>query len=1005
MAVILDHNCAYPNGNIARILTNRVLLPAACAIVCSLFAPGAIAQYRFDSWTTDNGLPENSVNSIVQTGDGYLWLATFGGLVRYDGMNFKVFTPGNTTGLATSRFLDLYDTRTQGLWITTDNQGLTRYKDGVFTTYTRNEGLPAGRVSGIQATDQSVVIDTDAGSFSWRNGAFSPYTTSAAGNAASQTVYRSGSGSIWYYQAGRLHKLEGDRMTVDVPTDINIRGFYEDSQDQLWVWSSEDILESFKDGKFTTYALPGLRRIRVNTAYEDRSGTLWFGLFEDGLVAFRAGKFTRFTRTDGLAGNGVNSIFQDREGNIWVGSKEGLTRLTTRGITAYSARDGLAADRAYAIAQARNGAIWIGSWPGLTLYQNGRFNKIGKDSGISQEEIMSVMEDREGGLWIGSWGWGAQRIKDGKVTSITPRDGTSRAVVRAIYQDTSGDVWIGTENGVGRYKAGTVQFYTTDQGLSGNSILTIYEDRHADIWFGTDLGLTRYHEGAFRTYTAKDGLSGNIVRAVYEDRDGALWIGTYDSGLSRLENDRFTHYTTNEGLFDNGAFRILEDNRGYFWISCNLGIYRVSRNDLNQFAEGKVKTVTCTAYGKRDGLINPECNGGSEPAGIKAADGKLWFPTQGGVIVVDPENEPANAEPPLVTIEEVILDGRPVPFQSGVEIGPGSENLEIHYAGLSFIRPDQVRFRYKLEGLDNDWVEAGIRRTAYYSHIPSGRYRFLILAANADGVWNLEGAGIPFVVNPPFYRRWWFLAGIAAVLAGAVLLLHRWRIRVLNRAHAAREAFSRQLMELQERERKRIANELHDSLGQSLSIIMNRATLCLETPGNHDHMVEQVGEIAITASEAIEETREIAHNLRPVELDRLGLSKALRAMIKKVSSSSHIQIRDDIDSIDRIFPGDSEINLYRIVQECLNNIARHSRASEATVTIKRDSRGIRITVRDNGVGFTSPENGQPATDRYGLGLSGISERARLIGGKCTFESAAGRGTTVTITVGARMIAS
>ena len=212
-------------------------------------------------------------------------------------------------------------------------------------------------------------------------------------------------------------------------------------------------------------------------------------------------------------------------------------------------------------------------------------------------------------------------------------------------------------------------------------------------------------------------------------------------------------------------------------------------------------------------------------------------------------------------------------------------------------------------------------------------------------------------------------------------------------------------MELQERERKRIANELHDSLGQSLSIIMNRATLCLETPGNHDHMVEQVGEIAITASEAIEETREIAHNLRPVELDRLGLSKALRAMIKKVSSSSHIQIRDDIDSIDRIFPGDSEINLYRIVQECLNNIARHSRASEATVTIKRDSRGIRITVRDNGVGFTSPENGQPATDRYGLGLSGISERARLIGGKCTFESAAGRGTTVTITVGARMIAS
>jgi len=997
----VDPNYRYRHWSITRFITSRVLLPAACAIVWSLAVPGAYAQYRFDSWTTDNGLPENSVNSIVQTGDGYLWLATFGGLVRYDGMNFKVFTPGNTTGLATSRFLDLYDTGAQGLWITTENQGLTRYKDGVFTTYGRNEGLPAGRVSGIQAGDQSILIDTDAGSLSWREGRFSPYTSSAPETAHSQTIYRSRSGSVWYYRAGRLHKLEGSQATVDAPTDINIRGFYEDSQGQLWVWSSEDILESFKDGKFTTYSLPGLHRVRVNAAYEDKSGTLWFALFEDGLVAFRAGKFTRFTRTDGLAGNGVNSIFQDREGNIWVGSKEGLTRLTTRGITAYSARDGLAADRVYAIGQARDGAIWIGSWPGLTRYQNGQFNAVGKDSGISQEEIMSVMEDREGALWIGSWGWGAQRMKDGKVTSITPRDGTARAVVRAIYQDTSGDVWIGTENGVGRYKAGSVQFYTTDQGLSGNSILTIYEDSHSDIWFGTDMGLTRYHDGSFRTYAAKDGLAGNIVRAIYEDRDGTLWIGTYDSGLNRLEDGRFTHYTTNEGLFDNGAFRILEDNRGYFWISCNLGIYRVSRNELNEFAEGKIKTVTCTAYGKRDGLINPECNGGSEPAGIKAADGKLWFPTQGGVIVVDPENEPTNTEPPLVTVEEVVLDGRPVSFRSGVEIGPGSENLEIHYAGLSFIRPDQVRFRYKLEGLDNDWVEAGMRRVAYYSHIPPGRYRFLILAANADGVWNLEGAGIPLVINPPFYRRWWFLASIAAAVAASALLLHRWRISILNRAHASREAVSRQLMELQESERKRIANELHDSLGQSLSIIMNRATMCLDSPDNHDHMVEQVGEIAIAASEAIDETREIAHNLRPVELDRLGLSKALRAMIRKVSSASNIEIRDTIDHIDGIFPGDSEINLYRIVQECLNNIARHSGATEAAVVIERDSRGVQITIKDNGVGFVPSAAGQNTEGRYGLGLSGISERARLIGGKCAIDSAPGCGTTITITVGSR----
>jgi signal transduction histidine kinase/ligand-binding sensor domain-containing protein len=964
----------------------------------------AIAQYRFDSWTTDNGLPENSVNSITQTRDGYLWLATFGGLVRYDGMNFKVFTPANTPGLTTSRFLSLYDMGDSGLWISTENQGLTRYKNGLFTTYSKDDGLTASRIFSLQrAIDGSVLIDTDTGSFIFSDKVFRPNKTSPIDSFTNQIAYRSMSGAIWSYDSARLRRVESGRITVDVPTDIRIRRLWEDSQARLWVWANDDILRSFKDNRFTTYVVPGLSRVRVDTACEDRSGMLWFGLFEDGLLGFRDGKFVRFTRADGLAGNGVNSIFQDREGNIWVGAKEGLTRLTIRAITAFSTRDGLASDRTYAITQTRDGAIWIGSWPGLTRYKNGQLDRFEQRLGISNEQVMALMEDHEGALWVGSWGWGAQRIKDGKVTAITPLDGTPRAVVRSIFEDSSQNVWIGTENGVGKYKAGAVAYYTSADGLAGNSILTIYEDRGGDIWFGTDKGLTRYSNGVFRAYTAKDGLAGNIVRAIYEDNNGALWIGTYDSGLSRFKDEKFTHYTTSDGLFDNGAFRILEDNRGYLWISCNLGIYRVSRSELDGFAEGKAKTLHCAAYGRRDGLINPECNGGSQPAGLKASDGKLWFPTQGGVIVVDPDNVPANTEPPLVTIEEVVLDGRPVTFKDALQIGPGSENLEIHYAGLSFIRPDQVRFKYELQGLDTDWIDAGTRRIAYYSHIPPGSYKFMILAANADGIWSLDGAVVSMMVDPPFYRRWWFLATIAAAVAGAALGLHRWRISILNRTHAAREAFSRQLMELQESERKRIANELHDSLGQSLSIIMNRATMCLDAPDNHDHMVEQVGEIAIAASEAIDETREIAHNLRPVELDRLGLSKALRAMIRKVSSASHIEIPDSIDHIDGIFPANSEINVYRIVQECLNNIAMHSRATEAAVVIERDSREARITIKDNGVGFVPSATGENREGRYGLGLSGISERARLIGGECTIDSAPGSGTTITITIGGRSL--
>jgi hypothetical protein len=324
------------------------------------------------------------------------------------------------------------------------------------------------------------------------------------------------------------------------------------------------------------------------------------------------------------------------------------------------------------------------------------------------------------------------------------------------------------------------------------------------------------------------------VRSLYEDADGVLWIGTYDSGLYRLTAGRFTHFTTATGLFDNGAFQILEDGQQNFWISGNAGIYRVARRELNAVAAGRAATVVSAPYGKRDGMLTAECNGGGQPAGVRAADGRLWFPTQQGVVVIDPDHVPVNPLPPPVAITEVTIDGQPSPV-GGLRIEPGQSTFEIRYAGLTFLRPELTRFRYKLEPLDESWVDAGSRRTAYFSHVPFGQYRFVVSAANRDGVWNEAGVSIPVVVVPPFWRTRWFEALVVVMIASAVFGLYRRRILAFRRTEALRENFARQLIDSQEEERKRIAAELHDSLAQSLVVIRNWALMGAQAPADDAH--------------------------------------------------------------------------------------------------------------------------------------------------------------------------
>jgi signal transduction histidine kinase/ligand-binding sensor domain-containing protein len=981
-----------------------VVLAAALPVVDAQSVAG---RYYFDSWTTDNGLPQNSVNAILQTRDGYLWIATADGLVRYDGARFAVFNQGNTPGMNDNRCYSLLEDRAGALWIR--NQfGLMSYRDGFVRSYTAADGLPAGIVQLFEDDHDGLILISNRGIFLWRNGQSS--SIGSLGGAPGTFGYKDKSGAIWCNVGTDLACLTAEgrliryRKAAQGPYGWLVC-MHEDRRGNYWVGTYTGLYRLI-DGKFVRYVLTGdIARAAIACISEDAQGVLWVSTMSGRLfqlainrasAAAPTANLIDFNPTGAPAGNHADVIFSDREGTIWLGTNSyGLLRANKQVVTVYSKRDGLSSDSVYPVYEDRERAVWIGNWQGrVTRFKDGKFTPAWEWTLPT-----ALAEDRDGNLWMGK-NVGLVRFNGGNWTEEDSLIGfTGRDYeVDAIHQDREGRMWFGTNQGLVSYRDGARKLYTTIDGLAGNEVKVILEDRQGALWFGTYGGLNRLKEGKFTSYKKSDGLASDHVRALYEDGGGVLWVGTYDGGLSRIEDGRITTYTTNDGLFNNGVFQILDDQRGNFWMSSNLGIYRVSRQELNDFADGKIHKITCVSYGKRDGMLNVECNGGTSPAGVRTRDGRLWFPTQKGVAVIDPADVPVNLLPPPVLIDGFAIDGLSAVERGMVKILPGQEGLEIHYTGLSFIDPEQVRFRYRMEGLDKDWVEAGARRAAFYSHLPPGRYTFNVVAANASGVWNLVGASLDVTVEPPFWRTWWFSIVVVAGLVAIAIVVYRRRVAMLKQAAAAQEAFSRRLIKSQEIERKRIAAELHDGLQQSLSIIANRASLALDKREDPDRAFDQVSEIVATASDALKEVREIAYNLRPVELDRLGLTKALRAMVKKVSGSSRINISAGIDEIDRLFSTESEINLYRIVQESINNIVKHSGATEASVVITQAESGLVITIHDNGKGFDTQSVSAGDLRIAGFGLMGIYERTRILGGRYTIESAPGLGTTINIQI-------
>jgi signal transduction histidine kinase/ligand-binding sensor domain-containing protein len=971
-------------------------------VLLLLFAFGvslvARAQYGYDHWKVEDGLPQNIIRGISQTPDGYVWIATLNGLVRFDGVRFSSFDRSNTPGLVSNRFREMLPGRDGDLWLTNEVGGVTRYHEGAFRHYGEETGIPnvGNALSVTEAGDASILSGNRIYRWDENTRNFIGVNPQQAG--ANYALLQWDASGFWERDGQEIRCFfQGRFISYPLPPGLDHDAIWGAAVDQTGALWLEDFggKQTRIDPDGTSHPIkPGEN---ATVAFVDKHGRPWTMRVGDHLS--RSLDFLASGQKVSIA---VTRLYQDRQGNLWLGTEgDGLYHLLKQSMYVYTKEQGLADRDDYAIYQDRAGAIWIGAWHvGLSRFAGGKFANYSMADGLLGRNVTAILEDREGRLWVGSYG-GLSVLEKGRFHRPEQPRLPAGSVVLAMCEDKDGALWFGTSTSLARYKDGVTQLFSNRDGLALQDVHVVIEDQSGDLWVGGYGGLARYHNGHFTSWAEKDGLPSNLVWSIYEDSDRVLWIGTYDGGLARFRDGKFTRYTIKDGLFNNGVFQVLEDARANLWISSNRGIYRVSKRDLNEFADGVRTMIGSVAYSKIDGMLNVECNGGIWPAGIKTRDGKLWFPTLDGVAVIDTASVAVDSQPPPVIIESASLNRAPLALTGPLRIRPGQQNLQIEYTAPAYIKPRQISFRYRMEGLESDWIDAGARRTAYYTHLPPGDYTFRVIAGNSNGVWDLKGRSLAITVLTPFYETWWF--ALLATLAGAAATTVGWKYRVmqLDRERAAQQAFSQQLIASQENERKRIAAELHDSLGQRLVVINNLALFALRSKNKSEAVnpADPTGleEISAEVRSAIQETREISYNLRPFQLDRLGLRKAIEALIRTVSKSSGIQMVAQVDDIDDLFPDQLRINFYRIVQEGLNNIVKHAEATTVNVRVQRTDKRMVLTIQDDGKGF-SPGGGPAQPGPGGFGLTGMAERAKLLGGELEIQSAAGRGTVMTVIV-------
>ena len=787
----------------------------------------ALTQYRIDGWRSEQGLPLDTVQVLLQTRDGYLWVGTGGGLARFDGLRFTTFEASSMPRLAAMPIFGLMEDAQGNLWIG-HADGAVIYRDGTFREAFGRDVTNGRRVwSFAQAPDGAVWAATEGGLVHWKDGVKNVFRI-ADGLPVDRvrSVAFDRDGTLWIGSTGGgLVSFDGNRFTTLTPDSgfphLAVRHVLADPAGGVWAATAGGGLAHVHRGTIRTYTTTdGLPTDQLTYLTRDTRGSLWIGTWGAGIVRLRDGKFTSISSDGGLAGDQIWSIHADREGSIWVGTwVGGLNRLQPRDFVVLGTPEGLSHDNVRAVLRARDGSTWLTTaGGGVNRIHDGTVTWIRKKDGLPSDEASTLLEDRDGSIWVGTYTNGVARLRDGKIESFGAGSGLPSLDVRVLFQDRSGTLWASTTSGLARFD-GNRFIAVNERGAPPQGASAILEDRSGTLWMGSDEGLLRYRNGAFSRLTRNDGLVSNWILSLHEDADGAIWIGSNGEGLNRLKGGRISAIRPSDGLWDGLVQTILEDRHGNLWMTCNRGFFRVARAELNAFADGRVTRVSSVGYGPGDALRSTTFAGGVQPAGAVGPRGRLWLPSFRGLVVVDPASLPDSGAPPAIHFDEITVDGKPVPSAGEIVLPPGSLPLSIRYTTSNLRAAERARFRYKMEGASDHWVDAGTRREAFFPALPHGDYRFHVAASSDGKRWRAAATPLVLKVKPHFFQTPWFFALVAVVLAAGIAAFLRLRTRQLRHRQAEMERLVNE-----KTEELRLANERLERLSfvDSMTGLANR---------------------------------------------------------------------------------------------------------------------------------------------------------------------------------------
>lgn len=963
-----------------RPLVLALLLGGVLAGPLRALDPGRLAtQYRHASWGLEDGLFPGSVHCVLQTREGYLWIGTSNGLVRFDGVDFDTPPPPLVDALAGRSVAALLETATGHLWIGTDD-GLFVHRGGSVERYGLEEGLSHSRVTALAAGRPGEVwvgtlrgltrIDDDGlATFDTRDGLPSDYVSSLA--------YIPDVDTLWVGTYGGLASRDGHsgfhRVEAGPVASGHVTALLPEAAG-LWIGlASADLVLRSTDGSLRSWSAPDA----VHSLLEDREGQLWVGTYR-GLFRFREGAF----EAPGGLSDIVLALLEDREGNLWAGTRPaGLHRLSDASFVAWSEREGLPDGAVTAILEDERGDVWVGTRLGLGRLRNGRVVETWTSrDGLADDEILALAEGADGALWIGTQ-TAIHRLANGGLTRLAPADVGLQGPYWELLVGSGDELWIGAFGGVGRL--GRPLARAAGEDHSGASATALAEDAEGRIWIGTlGGGLWRTRAGGELEPAPIAGLPSDAIHSLRAASMGGMWVGTA-AGLARVGPEGVHRFRAAQGVPEETVCALLEGGDGALWICTPRGILRVELADLAGLESGVVERARGRWFTTVDGMPSPECHSNDAFA---TRDGRLWFPTPRGAAVVDPARLVGNRVPPPVVLESLRVDGQPFDLVPDAVLSPGSRRLEFHFTALSFRVPERVRFRYRLAGLDPEWMEGGSERVAHYMNLDPGSYRFEVLAANDDGVWALEPATYAFRLAPHLWATSGFRLAAAAILGFAGFQLYRWRERWVKREFAAVLA-----------DRSRMAREIHDTLAQGLAGIAIQLEAADETlASTPDTSRRHLARALALARSSLAEARRSVLGLRPRALDESDLPAALRSTVDETAWGSELSVRVEVPTEPKALPRIVEDNLLRIAQEAVTNAVLHSRARTLRVELAYERYAVALRVVDDGIGFDPDAVFRSPGDR--LGLVGMRERSEEMEGRLEVHSAPGAGTRLVLTV-------